>query len=333
MTLPSTLIPRITNYVSGAEWRRDAQYGAPLYCVSATTTAAVLGAGTSTLPGPWSVWSRARDWDGEAAGNLWAAEEAAGELDDGLTWEPFMLQWAASKFGYDLLEVAGGAPFRVRHPTLPWARVSPDGLVRCLETDEFGVADPKAPYGFADWGEDGEEVPKASKAALRLFPADRGPKHLMQAYWTLACIPEAAFFDFLVGLHFRDVRRIRVWRDESYQKTLVHRVASWRERHLVKGKPPEYDESIECLRHVKRLPRDGTREADDDERALIIRYREAQAAKTGAESEMARVQLELADSMGPVKKLTVETGVGKPATYSIAKNGAVNVRRLEDIEA
>jgi len=320
------VLKRTTKYRNGAEWRRDARYGAPDYSISATTVAAVLGQGTSNLAGPWAAWSRARSWDGDAEAEQWAAEEAAGTLDDGLTWEPYLLGWAAKEWDFDIEEVAGSAPFRVHHPEHPWARVSPDGL--WSRDGILAIPDSKCVFGYSNWPDDGTVIDRASKRALSMFPADRGAKYLMQAYWSLLCMPEADAFDFVVGLHFRDVRRIRVMRDDRYQETLLRRVASWRDRHLVKGNEPDWDESKECVRHVERgrFERDDRREATAEEVDLIRSYRDAKLDEKAALAEQARIRVELANRMGEFKTLTINLGEGKPASYTVGKRSTTTSR-------
>ena len=326
--IPAPVVDRITSYGTGAEWRADAQYGAPLYAISGTTTAAIMGQGTSTLPGPWAVFLRAQEWDGERAGEEWAAMEAAGEVDDGITWEPYVLGWAAKKWGYNLEEVAGSAPFRIVHPSHPWLRVSPDGLARD-DRGRFGILDSKVVYGFSEWGEDGSEAPRASARALDLFPPDRGSKYLMQAYTSLSACPAASWFDFIICIHPRDTRRIRIWRDEGYQRGLVERIAAWRQRHLVEGHEPEPDISAEHFRHAGRREREDRREATPEEVAMLRAYRDAGAEEKAAKTRRAEAKRDLYVSMEDAKTLTVGAE-GKPATFTIGKRGPT-ARRLEEI--
>lgn len=314
-------------YADRIEWVRDARYGAPDFHLGASSIGAVLGVGTASLAGPWAVWQRAMSWNADDA----EARELSTPTDDGILWEPYLLRFCANRYGYRLKTIGEEAPYRVQHDRFPWLCVSPDSEAE--DDDGEGILDCKVRYGYDEWAPDGTEVVRMDASALGHFPEDAGAKYLMQAATSLAAVPDARWFDFLVGIHYRDVRRIRIWRDQPYIDSLMERVDAWRARHLVSGEEPEYDESVECLRYQSRKERDGVREATEEEVGMVREYAAASAAVKADTERKKRAQLALALSMNKdqTKTIKIERANGKPATYTIASNGAPKASNCEDI--
>ena len=130
--------PKITAYPTRAEWFAGRKAGVD-FAIGGSTAGAILG--RSPWSGPWDVYTEQR------------AEEPA-VLDDDLApgdvrqrghlVEPWLMSWRRITSGLDLdtrLTV-------VEHPTEPWARYSPDGLV--MGDDRIvGVIEGKS-YSFHD---------------------------------------------------------------------------------------------------------------------------------------------------------------------------------------
>ncbi len=320
---------RAIRYTDRLAWVEDMQYGGPLYSLGASSIGAIFGHGTSNMPGPWAVWQKARTWDAAEAVD---AEEFR-EEDDGIAWEGPILRYGERRGWYELEEVAD-EPFRVVSQIYPWARISPDAIAK--DSTGMGIVDSKCRFGFHDWPEQragmalAGEADIGSTAALRLFPEAGGAKYLMQAAYSLAVAgPEFLWFDFVIGLHFRDVRRIRLHRNDAYVASILERVAEWRERHLVQGKEPAYDESVECRRHLATYEREGEGSASPEVLGLLRDYERARLAEKVAKVDKQKAQsLIIAAGNEADTRVFTFDGEGRKGRASIAKNGAVRVTGL-----
>lgn len=241
--------------------------------IGSSSVAAVLG--VSPWEGPWDVYLRNRDFDPDAELN---DDNQTADMARGHYWEPHLAKWYADRTDAQL---TGWGDFTVHHPQHAWLVVSPDELVLA----DYGVVEIKTQRYRNGWGADGEIVTHASPEALGTIP----PYYLVQAYTLLAAC-EAEYCDFVVGFSFSDIRVIRVMADPKYQARLVSMVAAWRQRHVIDGVQPPYDDSAASRGELLTFDRQGHRFASPEEQALLIGYVEAQGReKQGkADREAAR---------------------------------------------
>lgn len=134
--------------------------------------------------------------------------------------EPVILDLAANEFGQPVRHHPQNEV--IIHPSLSWAGCTPDGFL-----GDGTIVEVKAilrPGGWRDW--DGESAP---------------PHYILQCLWQLACVPSAPEVA-LVALHGGLIVR-HVFRNDEQIKKLEDRISTWREKHIVSGEVPEYDES------------------------------------------------------------------------------------------
>lgn len=318
MTPLPAIEPRITVYASRVDWVRNANRGAPAFEFGGTSC-------WDALMRPWTCWDKALSWDGARE----AEREANSDLDDGIWWERAILDYAAEKHDFRLLEVAGAdKPFRVRHPSMPWLNVSPDALA-LHPVWGLGVIDVKTGWRGDVWADDGD-VLKFNAAALGQVAE---PKYLTQGAALVEAV-DADWFGIVAAVHFRDVRFLRFDVDRSVTAGIVGKVAAWRERHLVGGAEPEYDASAEAVNWRAQRLAEVARDAQPNEVEMAIAYREARAAEAAAKARKAGLKAALVKSMheyepgpddGPAKgqhKLVLPDG-GRVTVSK--KNGALRV--------
>lgn len=194
---------------------------------------------------------------------------------------------------------APGALVSVQHPVLPWAWASPDFLTVDPELG-LGVVETKTDVGRGwKWGKSGTVVDMMTEDTIP-------PHYHLQAMQLIACL-DVAFCDVAVLLGSYRFRWFRVLRNREEEAQVLRRAGKLRDTHLVRGEPPEVDESDECARWYREAYRgrdDGMRRATAEEEADIL----ALAARREAEATAALARGRILAAMKGLSCLTLPRG-------------------------
>lgn len=172
-----------------------------------------------------------------------------------------------------------------------YAGCHPDGYV--LVGDDWHGAEVKAPRRGYDWGEeDTDEVPVPYWAQVQVCLALTGLPR-----WYLGAL-----------LH-GDVRVYPFEHDAAWTTAALARCDAWFERHVLGGEEPPVDASPAASAVYTRRIRGETRDATDEEAAIIRAYAAAKAEEKRAADTASTLRTQLLQRANGAR-LTVGTGKG-----------------------
>jgi len=258
------------------------------YIVGASDVAAIMG--VSPWSSPMAVWLRMTQQDATVdAPN--AAMRRGNHLEAGVR------SWTAEEVG--ATEIEPGIP--IAEPGVvgpePWMAYHPDGAY-LLPGEGWAVAELKTTRRDSGWGPSGShEIPE---------------HYALQVAWQLACTPQVD--RVIVGVYvasWDEVRTYRVDRDAEVERWLVDQVGAWYWRHIALGEAPPIDGSSEARAYLaRRHPRgSGQRiDADPEQRALALAWRDARRRAAEAEAEADGLANRLRATIGDASTLALPEG-------------------------
>lgn len=295
--IPAPLADRSIVYADREQWLAARRGVAGDPWIGATTPARILG--LSPFGGPWSVWNERMHGAPEpdaAKRRLFAR---------GHRLEPVALDMLGEALGVPAVHCR--QPVIVRHERHPWAVASTDGFVQDVV---WCGAEAKTAMDDEAWGESGTVIERYTGDAEDVVPVH----YLIQAYWSLEVTGLDRWYVVTVfpdRHEFLAARWYAVLRDDAFQARLLEQVATWRERHLIRGEEPPVDGSTECARALARGPMDPAkrlRPATPDEAALLREYATLDQAIKQAEARKDALKNHLADAIGDAYGLTAGEG-------------------------
>lgn len=286
--MPRALAERVEVFPDRASWLLWRSEGA--YRVGGTLSATLIG--RSRWAGPWDAWNAAH-------GTAEPIPVDAATVSAGLWWEPTIARWYAEHCG---AEVWGGLAV-CTHPVLGWAFGSFDGIAR--RDGEVGILEIKTARSREGWARHGTLQATAESDAVA--PLD----YLVQVYWYLTCsgLPWA---DLVVMFGPQDVRVYRILADPRFQASLLRRVATARQRYLVRGEAPDLDASEACVAAMNAIDRSGMVEIGPEVIAAAETYDAAKAARVEAQKAEKLAKVRLLAAMGEHSEHVHTPEDGKP---------------------
>lgn len=331
--IPAPTVHRARIYADRPSWL-DARPGADGCNIGASELAILFG--LSPYRSLWSLWQARRanrplpDDDAEDCAGPEEGEAGDEELPPedprarGQRWEHRVGEEYGAYTGRVAVPAgeafgARGALVSVQHPVLPWAWASPDFLT--FDPDEgLGVVETKTDVGRGwKWGRSGTVVDAMSEDILP-------PHYHLQAMQLIACL-DVAFCDVAVLLGSYRFRWFRVRRNPAEEAQVLRRASEIRDRHLVRGDPPEVDDSDECAAWYRAAYRgrdDGMRRATDEEVEdvlAIVARKEADARAKLARGRLLAAMKGLSCLVLPAGPLGEKRGVRRSATGRLTVYG------------
>lgn len=281
-------------YHTEAEWQAARRRAAR---ISATTAATVLG--LSPWATPWDAWEEAQGRAPERTAKPW--QERGQRLE----------RRTLAEYGQTLHVSAPGDIWGGRWVLLAdgWRVQSPDAFA--WDGERWGQVDAKV-YTQPVWGEG--VVTEWGPGAEEIIPLYCA----VQGYWQLA-VSGLPWVDFAVkqgalvrgrALFPDGVQVVRLCRDEAMQRALVDAVGEWRERHLLRGLPPEVDATPACGRYLAQRFAGGPRRlATAQEASWAARLAYARALGKWAAQQEALAEAYLLASGADADALETPAGV------------------------
>lgn len=295
---------RIITAPNRDEWLRNRGFGG-------TTAAAILNGRE------WSAWAALLpDAD--------RSDSSSAILEEGQRFEPYMLSEYQSATGRAAERLTLSI---VRHAEHPWATASPDALVPSVSAAEGGAETKTWRLRGAAWGPTGTTIDRYSVDAEDLAPRD----YLVQCYWYLE-VTGLPWWDLIAWIPqpwgFPQLRVIRVMADRAHQRRMLARVAEWRFEHVLMGKPPKSDLSDECRKQIGRINAPSDKDvtvATSEQAALIADLAAARSRKSAAESEIAGIEVRLAEAMGTTYGVRIGSDKKSPKCLWVTSKGRNSV--------
>lgn len=225
--------------------------------------------------------------------------------------------WAAEERGL----VLGSEDVTRRSLVEPWALATPDfdcALATDVAGADMGVMEVKCVGGeYADdWG-----LPQTDEVPPRVRYQVEWQLFVAQRRW--------AVVSTLIGGN--DMRTYDIQRDDDLQATLVELGREWWQRHIVRGEQPDLDGSESARRYVaekwaKGKRRKSVRDATPAEADLVARLRAGKTLLAFVESNVAALEVAVADAIG------LDSGIRTPdgVVSSSAVRGRVNYKAALD---
>jgi len=231
--------------------------------------------------GQWSVWARCRGLEWRKTGR---------HLSLGHLFEEAILQAHAYLEGYRVLTTKA-QPLIVRHPEIPWACFSPDGLA--TDGERRWLVDAKRPMRADTY----REWPWADSVTdLATEQEDFGgvpPYYVTQGIWAQAIMRaltgEPWGFSFVVERY--EVTSHYLEPCEELETAVVAHVRAWYEHHVEGGNPPPIDHTEPCSRWVaaEHVPGKAEVELDGEGVELLGEWMTHAAAKKRHDIERKRL--------------------------------------------
>lgn len=227
---------------------------------------------------PIAVWRQAR--------GLAAPDERPAFVQEAAEWGQILEPVIRGKYAI-ASGVAVWVPLRsLFHPTRPWLRATPDGLVcPAVDADAIGTHEVDAPRETMLAGVIGELQVKTCSAFLRHEWEERPPPRYEVQVRTEMAVAELPWCDVVClvgGQHYAGP--FRVWRDAGIEELILGDLDEFHDR-IVRDIEPELDGSKAWREHVseKLLRAAGTIEAPTAELLREMNeWREARRAATAA---------------------------------------------------
>lgn len=272
--------------------------------IGSSDVAVILG--VSPWGSQWDVWSRVR-------GDVGYDDRDSPAMARGRMLEAALLTRYALDLG--IWVVPGPA---LNQPGVPgpeaWMHDRPDawaGTVVGAPADRVVEAKTSlyldAAYG---WGPEG---------------SDQVPMHyLVQCVWHMACCNLDRCDLVAFGTVRDDFRVYTLRRDLVLEKKVINKARAWYQRHILGDLQPPADDTEACRRALATAYRQRakgsrpTRDADEEDHALIEQLREAKAAEEQHESRRRLLEAQLMQRMGEAGELRTVGGV-RLATWADRK--------------
>lgn len=292
---------------------REAWLAARLAGDKITASQVPMILGVSPYGGGFDVWAQHREPDVFDA-------PTGPQLQHGLDDEPRALAEYARLQG---VLVEHKRDFMIVHPN-GWASASPDALVGHLGGVEVKHFDHPT---WSDWAPSG-----AVWSGDEAFPI---PEFVaVQALWSIYCSGRA-WWDVVAvlpsGRRYPDTRIYTIMRHDPTINAIVEKITAWRDRHLIGGERPPYDNGAQHFEVIaKRTPRPSTDEvieADDDTAAMLARYAELVATSKAVDAEIDTIKGKLAELIGDRKGLRGPAGSVSWGTPSV--RSSLSLSRVE----
>lgn len=246
------LLSRVTHHDDRAAW-----LASRLRTVGASEVAAILR--VSPWVSEYTAWARI------------TGREPSGPESDAMRRGSSLEAHVLSEYGHALrhrgepVDVLHMHLATIAHPSIPWARCSPDGITG----PDTGV-EAKTISESAGWTRDDWTEVRAYRDADGVMPAG----YALQVYWTLA-VTGARWWDLAVyGPTLDRLRVIRVHADPEAQTALLRRVGAWYDRHVTGDVAPDLDASDAARRAVSEAYARAAAERDPGERPATEAERE-----------------------------------------------------------
>jgi hypothetical protein len=213
-----------------------------------------------------------------------------------------------------------------------WAVVTPDGFVQHGLPLSVGGLEVKTDREASHWGAEFSVIERWTEEAGALVP----PMYACQCYWSMyAC--ELPYWDLAAMVPkawgLPQLRWHRLMRDRAVEDVMVSKLGEWREKHLVRGDPPDIDDSAECRGFLQKLhpgPPKGLkpmRGATEIEEGLVHEWIYAQRRRDEAKGEADRLSNQLQECIGDLYGL--HTKHGKLIYYQNPGRRTADMDRLE----
>lgn len=209
---------------------------------------AAIALGVSPFGTPWSLYESKRQPRAEGRASL---------LQRGHRWEPAVLAEYAEASEHEVLEPAAAVQVpppdsivTLSNRRLPWLRESPDGFA----VDRFGTlgqVEAKTALRANAWApEPGLVIDRWDDRYAELVP----PYYAVQGYVQLIVtdLPWVDLCALVPRAGWLAIRYVRLERDVDTQNAIEGALTEWRERHLLRGEPPDVDSSEACNRYLAR---------------------------------------------------------------------------------
>lgn len=222
---------RIHSFPDRAAWL--AGRAADPTTISATEATQILG--LSPYGGPWDLFAKKR--------GLLPAEPESAQQTRGHRWERRVLEDYSEASGTVLVDPVPRPGLAIlESEKAPWLRCSPDSFGR---SGSIGGVEAKTDSHTSRWTpEAGTMIERWEDGCEALVP----PAYAVQVYLSL----EISGFDWwdlcalVPASRWVEVRWVRILRDRNTQGDLVEALRQWREKHLVRGEPPEITGDASC---------------------------------------------------------------------------------------
>ena len=252
------------------------------HLVSSLYIADILGVGWNS---PWSAWYSLRGGEMETSFKQ--------RIYENFKWMPVIRRVYESH----VLRSVDLQFRQVEHSEESWALGTLLGYTYDPIFGEDGVVDFNLSRDPDLWAEDGSVIEHwDSKCGI---PANIA----MQAYWTMLCTG-LRYTDIVVAFpswsQFVEIRVIRLLADEDLQRSLLVRVASWRDLHLMEGIAPKIDDSRACSEYLfekYRYDNGQMRKPSKDEEQMMKEYNALTDQIRQLQSQHRTMRNELFDSI------------------------------------
>ena len=261
--------------------------------ISSVHIADILGVGWNS---PWNAWYSLRGGDLE--------QSCKQRMYENFKWMPIIRRLYESHVlrSVDL-------QFRlIEHHEESWAIASLLGYAYDPIIGEDIVVDFNLSREPNIWAQDGQVISH--------WNSDCGiPANIaMKAYWTMLCTG-LQYTDIVVGLpswsDILEVRVIRLLADVSLQQSLLLRVSSWRDLHLMEGASPKIDDSRACSEYLfekYRYDNGQIRKPSNEEETLMQKYNVLTEQIRSLQNQHRQMRNELFDCIGDDRGLETEDG-------------------------
>jgi predicted phage-related endonuclease len=167
----------------------------------------------------WSEWDSPLSAYLRITGEVVDAKEESEDLDRGNFLEPALRAWYGKKIGASDVSKPGST---WRHPSIPWASVSPDAIAVVNGETRLGEFKSPGPHTVDRWGAEGtDQVPRDV---------------LLQGVWGLYVtgLPRCDFAA-LIGGKLKIFQHVR---DIELEREVVQRATHFMDHHVAKKIPP-----------------------------------------------------------------------------------------------
>jgi len=261
--------------------------------ISSLYIADVLGVGWNS---PWSAWYSLRGGEMERSFKQ--------RLYENFKWMPIIRRLYESH----VLRSVDLQYRMVEHVDESWALGTLMGLAYDPIVGEDIAVDFHLSRDQKLWAADGSVISRwSSKCGI---PANIA----MQAYWTMLCTG-CRYTDIVVALpswnEMLEIRVIRLQADEELQKSLLVRVSSWRELHLIEGEAPKIDDSRACSEYLfekYRYDNGQLRKPSKEEEKMMLEYNALTEQIRELQNTHRKLRNELFDSIAHERGLNGEDG-------------------------